>query len=108
MAFRIQGKWGSVNVSLEASNYFFDFSKNRLVLDGELSVRIFKGMSVGLYGEIGRIHDQLSLVKGELSETEVLLRLRELATEYNYDFGIGISYTFGSIYNNIVNPRFGN
>jgi hypothetical protein len=43
-----------------------------------------------------------------LSGTEVLLRLRELATEYSFDFGVGLSYTFGSIYNNVVNPRFGN
>jgi len=108
LAFRVQGKWGSVNVSLEASNYFHDFSKNRLVLEGSLHVRIIKGLSLSIYGDIGRIHDQLSLVKGELSETEVLLRLRELETEYNYDFGVGLTYTFGAIYNNIVNPRFGN
>jgi len=108
LAFRVQEKWGSVNVSLEASNYLHDFSKNRLVLEGSLHVRIIKGLSLSLYGDVGRIHDQLSLVKGELSETEVLLRLRELETEYNYDFGVGLTYTFGAIYNNIVNPRFGN
>ncbi|UCG28766.1 MAG: hypothetical protein JSV24_05250 [Bacteroidales bacterium] len=108
VAFRVQERWGSVNVSLEASNYFFDFSKNRLALEGHLRVRIIKGLSLSLYGDVGRIHDQLSLVKGELSETEVLLRLRELETEYNYDFGVGLTYTFGAIYNNIVNPRFGN
>jgi len=108
LAFMVQEKWGSVNVSLEASNYLHDFSKNRLVLEGSLHVRIIKGLSLSLYGDIGRIHDQLSLVKGELSETEVLLRLRELETEYNYDFGVGLTYTFGAIYNNIVNPRFGN
>jgi len=104
----VQEKWGSVNVSLEASNYLHDFSKNKLVLEGSLHVRIVKGLSLNLYGDVGRIHDQLSLVKGELSETDRLLRLRELETEYNYDFGVGLTYTFGAIYNNIVNPRFGN
>ena len=108
LAFRVQEKWGSVNISLEASNYLYDFSKNRLGLDGSLRIRIIKGLSLSLYGGVGRIRDQLSLVKGELSETEVLLRLRELATEYNFDVGVGITYTFGSIYNNVVNPRFGN
>ncbi|MDZ7341730.1 MAG: hypothetical protein ONB27_10280 [candidate division KSB1 bacterium] len=38
---------------------------------------------------------------------EVLLRQRQLETSYNYWTSIGLSYTFGSIYNNIVNPRFG-
>jgi len=108
LAFMVQEKWGSVNVSLEASNYLHDFSKNKLVLEGSLHVRIVKGLSLNLYGDVGRIHDQLSLVKGELSETDRLLRLRELETEYNYDFGVGLTYTFGAIYNNIVNPRFGN
>ena len=31
----------------------------------------------------------------------------ELDNEYNFDFGVGITYTFGSIYDNVVNPRFG-
>ena len=30
-----------------------------------------------------------------------------LATNYNYRFSVGVSYTFGSIYSSIVNPRFG-
>lgn len=108
LAFQVQQKWGFVNISLEASNYFYDFSKNRLFLDGYLRIRIVKGLSLSLYGGVGRIHDQLSLRKEELSGTEILLRLRELATEYSVDFGVGITYTFGSIYNNVVNPRFGN
>jgi hypothetical protein len=108
MAFQVEEKWGSVNIHLEASSYLHDFSKNRLVLGGFLRVRIIKGLSARFYGDVGRIRDQLSLVKGELSGTEVLLRLRELATEYSFDFGVGLSYTFGSIYNNVVNPRFGN
>jgi len=37
---------------------------------------------------------------------EILLRRRELETSYYYYFSIGLSYTFGSIYNNVVNPRF--
>ncbi|NQU82012.1 MAG: hypothetical protein HQ543_10870, partial [Bacteroidetes bacterium] len=43
----------------------------------------------------------------EVSEADILLQLRELASEYNIDGGIGLTYTFGSIYSNIVNPRFG-
>jgi len=50
----------------------------------------------------------LSLVKGEASEAEILLQLQELETSYHLEGGLGLTYTFGSIYNNIVNPRFGN
>lgn len=108
VAYRVQEKWGSVNISLEGSNYLHDFSKNRLELFGFVEVRILKGLSLTVFGGVARIHDQLSLVRGELSEADILLQLQELATAYSVDGGVRLSYTFGSIYNNIVNPRFGN
>ncbi|MFH5882752.1 hypothetical protein ACG2F4_00460 [Halalkalibaculum sp. DA3122] len=51
------------------------------------------------------INDQLSLSKQDLTEEEIILRQRALATDYSMSATIGVSYTFGSIYNNIVNPR---
>ena len=106
-AYQVQEKWGSINVSLEGSNYFHDFTKNKIELEGSINIRIVKGLSFSIFGSVARILDQLSLVKGEISEADILLQLTELATEYSVDGGIGITYTFGSIYNNIVNPRFG-
>jgi hypothetical protein len=47
-------------------------------------------------------------VKGEASEADILLQLQELETSYHLEGELGLTYTFGSIYNNIVNPRFGN
>lgn len=108
IAYQIQEKWGSINVSLEQSNYFNDFSKNRIEFGGFIQIRILKGLSLRIFGGAARINDQLSLVKGELSEADILLQLQELETSYQLDGEIGITYTFGSIYNNIVNPRFGN
>jgi hypothetical protein len=108
IAYRVQEKWGSINISLEGSNYIHDFSKNRLELWGDIEVRLMKGLELSVFGGIARIHDQLSLVRGELSEADILLQLQELATAYSVDGGVRLSYTFGSIYNNIVNPRFGN
>jgi hypothetical protein len=37
----------------------------------------------------------------------VLLRLRELQSDYELEFNIGFTYSFGSLFNNVVNPRFG-
>ncbi len=108
IAYQIQEKWGSINVSLEGSNYLNDFSKNKIELNGMVSVRIIKGLSVRLWGGVARIRNQLSLVRGEVSEADLLLQLQELATDYSIDGGLGITYTFGSIFNNVVNPRFGN
>ena len=108
VAYQVQKKWGSVYFSLRGLNYFHDFSKNMIASDLFARVRVFKGLSVTLNLEAARINDQLSLRKGELTEAERLLRLKEQATGYQFETGIGLTYTFGSIYNNIVNPRFGN
>jgi hypothetical protein len=37
----------------------------------------------------------------------VLLRLRELQSGFEVSFSVGLSYSFGSLFNNVVNPRFG-
>jgi len=108
IAYQVQEKWGSINVSLQGSNFFHDFSKNRVEFGGFVSIRILKGLSLRVRGSVGRINDQLSLVRGEASEAEILLQLQELQTSYSLEGGLGLTYTFGSIYNNIVNPRFGN
>jgi len=107
IAYEVQKKWGSINLSVQALNYFHDFSKNMVAADLYARIRIVKGLSLFLRIEAAHISNQLNLVKGELSEAERLLRLKEQATGYQVETRIGLTYTFGSIYNNIVNPRFG-
>ena len=53
------------------------------------------------------IHNQLSLVKGGASTEEILLRRKQIKTQYYIFTHFSITYTFGSIYSNVVNPRFG-
>jgi hypothetical protein len=106
IAFQIQKKWGSINLLLIGSNYFHDLSKNRIELNSSVNIRIIKGLSIRINGGIAHINDQLNLKKGDVSEAERLLQLRELATKYRVEGGIELTYIFGSIYNNIVNPRF--
>ena len=108
MALEVKEKWGTVCSTLEASFYLHDFGKNRLDWFNEINIRIFKGFSINMYGGASRIRDQLSLPGGGATYEEILLRRSQLATGYEYYGSIGLSYTFGSIYNNIVNPRFGN
>lgn len=108
MAYQVQKKWGSANISLTGSNYFHDFSKNKIELFGFMRLRIVKGLSLSVNGGVAYINDQLNLAKGDLSEAERLLRLKEQATNFSIQGGVSLTYTFGSIYNNIVNPRFGN
>lgn len=103
-----QQPWGRLSFSLEASQYLHDFRKNRLILFSAITWRVFKGFSVNLFGQYSQIHDQLSLPKGGATPEEVLLRRKELATTYSYFVSFGISYSFGSLFTNVVNTRFEN
>ncbi len=102
---RLNQRWGSVRTSLEGSHYLHDLNRYRIDFYNRLSVRLFRGFSLRLEAGIDRINDQLSLAAGEASLEEILLRRRELATDYEVWGQVGFSYTFGSIYNNIVNTR---
>lgn len=106
-AFEVIQKWGNIDLSVTWSNYLRDFSENMLSLSGSIDWRVAKGLSINLGGSFAFIHNQVSLVKGGASSEEILLRRKELETNYNYFVHLGFSYTFGSIYNNVVNPRFG-
>jgi hypothetical protein len=103
----LKEKWGSISTSLEGSNYFHNFQRNHVSLYGSVSLRLWKGLTFDVNGYYSMIHDQLSLQKGQASLEEVLLRRTMLETDYQYYFSIGLSYTFGSIFSNVVNPRFG-
>ena len=106
--YEIIQKWGSSDLSLGYSNYLHDWSKNNVSLNAYINLRITKGLSLNFGGGGAIVHDQLSLVKGGATQQEVLLRLKELETQFQYFTSFGLTYTFGSIYNNVVNPRFGN
>lgn len=98
--------WGSVGFQATFGQHLDEPSRNRFNIYGDADVRLFKGFSFNVYGDYSRIRDQINLRKGGASEEEVLLRQRQLATGFQYYMGFGVTYRFGSIYNNIVNPRF--
>ncbi len=107
MTLEIKEPWGNISSSLQGSHYFRDLGKNRLEFWGGLNLQLWKGLSLGIYGQYSRINDQLSLPKAGASLEDILLQKKMLATDYNYRLSVGVNYTFGSIYSNIVNPRFG-
>ncbi|MFA5819284.1 MAG: hypothetical protein WC854_08405 [Bacteroidales bacterium] len=101
-------KWGSVSSTLTWSNYFVDWSYNNLRLYTSANLRIIKGLSFTIMGSVALVHDQISLPLGNATLEDALLRRKMQATDYQYYTSFGFTYTFGSIYNNVVNPRFGN
>lgn len=106
IAYKVNKKWGSINTSLSGSDYWHDLTKYNIDLYSSLNIRILKGFSVRLSGGASLIRNQLSLRKEGASYEEILLRQQQVSTNYNFWMSAGLSYTFGSIYNNVVNPRF--
>lgn len=103
---RYDQPWGRIDVRVSASSYLHDLSLNSFVFDPSLSIRITRGLFINLNGRYNIINDQISLPAEDITDTERLLGERQQATSYELRFSFGLSYTFGSIYSNIVNPRF--
>jgi hypothetical protein len=100
--------WGSLQAELEYSTFLPKPSRYRLQLEGDVNVRLARGLSLSVEGSTSRIRDQLSFPRRGVTPEEVLLRLRRLYSGYEYNLQLGLTYTFGSIFSTIVNPRFGN
>lgn len=102
---RLRQRWGSVFAGVSAGNFLTDFSKNRLSLRATANVRVIKGLSLNASSSYEIINDQISLPRGEASLEDVLLGQSQLATNFEADLSFGISYTFGSLFNNVINTR---
>lgn len=98
--------WGGYFGSAQFSQYLSTPSKYRFNINGGVNWRITRGLNVNFDLGYAKIRDQINLPRGAVSQDEVLLRLRQLATGYEYWGSVGFSYTFGSIFQNVVNPRF--
>jgi hypothetical protein len=108
VVWEMKEPWGSLGVQLRGSTFLHDLSKNNLNIEAGISMRVIKGLSFNVEGEYSRVRDQLALPIRETSTEEILLELRRLATSYDLRLQMGFSFRFGSIYSNVVNPRFGN
>lgn len=98
--------WGSANLSLSGSAFVDDWEKNEISIFGNLNFRIVRGLSLFVFGSASRVRNRINIPLRDATEDEVLLRRRILETDFSYRINFNISYTFGSIFNNIVNPRF--
>jgi hypothetical protein len=105
-AFESRQPWGSARVSGSASTFLDAWTRNRLSASASIEVRVARGLAFDVEARYARVRDQITLRKGDASDEEIFLRLRELATDFEAGVEIGLNYTFGSFLNSIVNPRF--
>ena len=102
---KFRQKWGNISSYINATQFLNDGSKKRLFFRSDLDIRVFEGLAVRLSGNINLIREQYSLAAGNTSIEDLLLQQRQIATDYKTGFSVGLSYTFGSIYNSIINTR---
>ncbi len=98
--------WGNTFLSAEFLQYLHDAARINIQLNASASIRLVRGLRINFYGGYEVIRDQLYLSAAGATPEEIIAQQRALASGYSYYTGFGLSYTFGSIYNNIVNPRF--
>jgi len=106
MSWAQRERWGSVNLQLTGAQFIDKPSQYSAGLSGGIDLRIGRGLSIRLDGTAQRIRDQNYLPRGGLSDEQIIARRQQLATNYRVTSFFGLSYTFGSIYNTVVNPRF--
>lgn len=99
--------WGSVGISLNASQYLHETNRRRFGVFGNADWRIVRGLNFNVGGGYSYIRDQLQIPGTGLTDEERLVQLRVQATNYEYFMFTGLSFTFGSAFNNVVNTRFG-
>ncbi|MCJ7628232.1 MAG: hypothetical protein MUO50_07565 [Longimicrobiales bacterium] len=101
-------RWGNAYFAMEAGHHLEDIDLHHLSAGGGIGVRLSRGLTLSLSGSASRTKDLTTIAAAAGADLEdILLRRRQLQTDYTYSSSISLSYAFGSIFNNVVNPRMG-
>lgn len=107
IAYMVIEKWGNINLSLGYSNDLENWANKDLDATGMINFRIAKGLFLNFRGGFTYYFKDSEYPKS--NDPEAIIIRNSLPKErYYYNLSFGLYYTFGSIYNNVVNPRFGN
>lgn len=104
--YELNAIWGEADFYLQFSHYLHDINKNRIEFSSRLSFRLSGSFFFDIRAGASYINDQIYLPKEKLSLEEVLLNQQKLSTKYEYELKFGVRFTFGSLYNDVVNTRF--
>lgn len=102
----VRQEWGNLNGEVSFDQFLHDTTLNALNFNLRTDIRLFKGFNFNLGGGYSITRNQINISSGNASLEDLPLRQKQLESGYNYFFNVGLSYSFGSIYNTIVNPRF--
>ena len=97
--------WGEWVMSVEGSHFLDNLEQHRIDIFSNLEIRLFRGFNLDIRGNFARVKDQIYLPIADVDDIDRLTGRVELGTDYEYSVRVGFSFTFGSVFNNVVNPR---
>jgi hypothetical protein len=110
-------KWGTLNFNSSYSSFLNSFyldkarikgsAVNNFSISGDFSIRIIKGLSANVYSVATFTKGIFpNISRTGFTRDDLLTNSRQYPTGKFIYLNFGLNYRFGSIYNNVVNPRF--
>lgn len=99
-------KWGSVSGTVSYRVFTHDPSLYSLNFYFSSNLRLYKGLSFNIFSSYDILHNQINLPATGSTLEDILLQQKEIKTGYRFSVFMGLNFSFGSMYNTIVNPRF--
>ncbi len=106
LVYNQRERWGNAGIGFDASQYLHDRSLYSFGVQGNLSLRVLRGLELNLSGGGSRVADQIHIPGGNISDEDILLGRQALPTGYDYQASVGFNYRWGSTFANVVNSRF--
>lgn len=106
MEFVQTKKWGEVEIDIGVQQYLHNLRQYNAYINPDIEWQIFKGLRFDLGGYLSFVSDRINIAKSDISDEDILLQIKQLDTNFTYFTYVGLSYRFGSKFNNFVNPRF--
>jgi hypothetical protein len=108
LLFMMRKNWGEINAHVYGSQYLDRTQNYSIGASASISRNITQNLSIFASAGINYMQDQIYLPADGASNLDILTNQKEVNSAYNYNFRVGITISLGSIFNNVVNPRFGN
>lgn len=99
-------KWGNISINIGVQQYLHNYKLFNAYFNPNIEWQIVRGLSLNIGGFVSFVTDRINIAKSDISDEDLILRIKQLDTSFTYFTYVGLNYRFGSKYNNIVNPRF--
>ncbi len=104
--YRLVKNWGNIGMGVGLLHLYDTENYYNLNFSPSISWNILKGLNFNIQGSYSIVRDQYFLKLDDATSTEIITGQTQLKSAYNFFLSMGINYSFGSIYNNVVNVRF--